>query len=346
MDSLGFKLILDAAASFEYCAIDSAGYIGNWMPLVTLVLVATISILSLLYSISSLLGGAYGRRLRIYIKEEALQVVISLVLLSAIFAVLTPACKTLTYLASSAGFEGDPIRASQMFLNELLFKGVQLYARGYIFELMFISVGGLFQTVPSMTLMGEIKCEGFSYGGYADFAMTVHSILDTFISFAYLTLFFWYLVLEFTRLYAFNLLLPLAVLLRSFSPAREGSDFFVALAIGLYIFLPAMVLMDAYIVNNIKPLDIHLTPTGDDAGLYNFFAAPLGAATKLGFSAFFSDLFHFSRYLQEVAYFDFITVFLMGLNLVLLNSFVDGLARVLSAGFGSLTTRISEAYGG
>jgi hypothetical protein len=319
----------------NYCNFGSE-YVSGWAPVSLLVILTVITVLSLLYSLSPFLG-VYGRKLKIQLKEEFVQAVISIFLISSIFVILKLFCDISS---------GDPFQQSEGFLQRLLIKGINLYVEGYLYEVRFLILGTLFENVPPLQVglqSGGLACGGVTSTPFINLLVTVDTIINGFITISYASIYFILLVLAFAREYAFSVILPIGIICRVIPQTRRAADFFIALSIGLYIFLPAILLMNDSLVQQIKPQQIETPPAAKD--LVSYLSSFQYISNTLLVSAI--NIFKvgdFSNFIREVAWYYFFAVFMLGIDISLLTTFVETLGNALSIGFGSLSTRMREAY--
>jgi hypothetical protein len=336
-----------AESNINFCSFGSE-YVSGWIPTTLLVILTVITILSFLYSFSILLG-SYGTKIKINLKEEYVQAAISILLISSIVLILKPSCDLLQSIGGQLGQAGDPFLQSELYLQSLLMKGINLYVEGYLFEIRFLILGKFIEVTASNNWgKGSVKI-GYSGGAlsgpFVSMLNTIDQIINLFITVAYSTIYFLLLVLQFTQLYAFQLLLPMAILLRAIPPIRRGADFFIALSIGLYIFFPALLLLNSYIFSNVNVVKIETPQSAKDLQTYLSDVTQTFNANSIGLSALeFWKVYEFNQFLQEIAWYDFLSIFLLGMDMALVTTFVETLGAALSSGFGSLTTRLREAY--
>jgi len=336
-------LYSESGSSIGFCDFGSK-YVSGWIPTTLVAILTVITILSFLYFFSTFLGG-YGARLKIQLKEEFVQVVITIFLISSIVLILKPSCDLLQNVGEILGQTGDPFQQSELYLQSLLIKGINLYTEGYLYEVRFLILGKLVQNVPNLEFW-KISCEsGATSTPYINLLMTLDSIINALITVAYSSFYFLLIILGFAKEYAFQIILPIGIVCRVIPQTRRASDFFIALSIGLYIFLPALLMMNAYIASNIKSIQLETPQSAKDLQDYLSPASQAFNALNIGISAInIFKVFNFNQFLQEIAWYDFFAFFMLGMDIALVTAFVETLGNALSIGFGSLTTRLREAY--
>lgn len=345
-------------ADSSFCSFGSK-YMSNWVQLQTiLAAVAVITILSLLYSFSPFLG-SYGVKLRIQLKEEYVQVAITIFLISSIAIILPMLCSMLEYVGALLGQKGDPIMLSEFFLQSLLVDGIKLYEEGYKYEIKFLIVGKLVEAVPEIQLynkpfggsegslwVGNVKLgieSGALVDPFADIIMKLDDLLNTLITVAFSSFYILLIILEFVKEYALQIILPLGIIFRVIPQTRRASDYFIALSIGLYIFFPALLIMNYYLYQTIQPFSVEKSTAQPIQDLL----APLNSIDilhQLLSTLNIFEIFNFNNFLQQIARYDFFAFFMLGIDITLLTTFVETVGEGLSIGFGSLTTRLREAY--
>jgi len=349
--SLNFKTFIFVAllgivyAQSSFCEFGSS-YISSWIPITLLTILTVITILSFLYSFSRILG-SYGAKLKIQLKEEYVQIAISIFLISSIVLILKPSCELLQNVGETLGQKGDPFMQSEQYLQSLIINGISLYLEGYLYEVRFLVLGVFVANVPEAQWFGGT----ITYGGketlapYMSMLLRLDDILNAFILVGFASVYFLYLVVDFTEKYAFQLILPLGIICRVIPQTRRASDFFIALSIGLYIFFPALLMMNNYIFSKIAPLQLEFPQSAKD--IQSFLSSDIQGVNiiNLGLSALnIFEVFNFNQFLQKIALYDFFTIFMLGMDIALVMAFVETLGNAISIGFGSLTTRLREAY--
>ena len=344
-------------ADSSFCSFGSK-YMTDWVQLQTiLAAVAVITILSLLYFFSPFLG-SYGVKLRIQLKEEYVQVAITIFLISSIAIILPMLCGMLEYVGALLGQKGDPIMLSEFFLQSLLVDGIKLYEEGYKYEIKFLIVGKLVEAIPEIELynkpfggesswwLGNVKL-GTSSGAlvdpFAEMIMKLDDLLNALITVAFSSFYILLIILEFVKEYALQIILPLGIVFRVIPQTRRASDYFIALSIGLYIFFPALLIMNYYLYQTIQPFSVEKSTAQPIQNLL----APLNSIEvlhQLLSSLNIFEIFNFNNFLQQIARYAFFAFFMLGIDITLLTTFVETVSEGLSMGFGSLTTRLREAY--
>jgi hypothetical protein len=360
--SLNFKkiFILIAFLGVSYANSDSSTafcefgskYISSWIPTSLIVILTVITVLSFLYSLSPFLGG-YGRRLKIQLKEEFVQVAISIFLISSIVLVLKPSCDLLKSIGSMLYQPGDPFLQSEIYLQFLLIKGINLYAEGYLYEIRFFILSNLVGNVPQLGWIsqGESSQVALKFGGiptsgpFISMLNTLDSIINAFVTVAFSSIFILLLIVEFSEMYAFQLILPLGIICRVVPQLRRGADFFIALSIGLYIFLPALMIMNSYLTTKVISFQLETPQSAKDLQEYLSPTSQVFNSLNIALSTLdFMKVLNFNNFLQEIAWYTFFAIFMLGMDIALVMAFVETLANALSIGFGSLTIRLREAY--
>jgi hypothetical protein len=243
------------------------------------------------------------------------------------------------------GQTGDPFQQSELYLQSLLIKGINLYTEGYLYEVRFLILGNLLTNIPEFGFW-KLECTGGATSGpYVSMLSVLDTLLNTFITVAYSSFYFFLIVIDFAEKYAFQLILPIGILCRVIPQTRRASDYFIALSIGLYIFFPALLMMNAYIAKNVNAPQLETPSSAKDLQEYLSPASQVFNVVNIGISAInILKVFNFNQFLQEIAYYDFLAFFMLGMDVTLVMTFVETLGNALSFGFGSLTTRLREAY--
>jgi hypothetical protein len=341
-------------ADSSFCSFGSK-YMVDWIQPALLTTLAVITILSFLYSFSLFLG-SYGVKLRIQLKEEYVQLAITIFLISSIAFILPMLCNMLQYVGALLGQSGDPIMLSELFLQSLLVDGIKLYEEGYKYEIRFIILGKLVEAFPEIELLSKEKSSGWwgwnveigiksqtLVGAFFDMVTTLDTLLNTLITVAFSSFYVLLIILEFVKEYALQIILPLGIIFRVIPQTRRASDYFIALSIGLYIFLPALLIMNYYLYQNIQPFSIEKSTAQPIQELL----APLSSIEIWQQALSTLNIFevlNFNNFLQQIARYDFFAFFALTMDTMLVTTFVETVSEALSMGFGSLTTRLREAY--
>lgn len=248
----------------------SYGYVNknDWININVLVVLTFIMISALVYAISGILPIANRERLRGVVKHEAVEGVLSILIIVALVTITISACNVGSVLSGQASTFQDPFQYSHQYLGHLLFStGVglttDLYAKGLTFLVDGYAasyLGGLISSaIPDLKPIPGFKIS-IGLSGVTNFISIFYgynSVLSlvyaTFIVLTFGLLFVLLLTLPIVESLAFTVVLPIAIIMRSLSftgpRLREASNTVIAITIAFYIVLPLTITMTNFITN-------------------------------------------------------------------------------------------------
>ena len=264
------------------CALyGTPGYANSWIGVNLLVVLVSLAIVAVVYSVGRFLPDRTRGRITEATKSEITQALISLIIIAVLIGSAQVACTTSAsvgsrMLSSIPGVSAsqaslDPFQYADTYIGNLaMHTGLNLlttiYATdiGYSIEgAIYASVGALFSPdtdalTGTFSVSTLLRIEvGPSEG--VDFGNVLRILSDTYLGiFATTTtlivgaLFLQYLLLPVLQYSAFTVLLPVALAMRSLSFTGSGlrntSNAVIAIAIAAYIIYPLMVLFDSYVM--------------------------------------------------------------------------------------------------
>ena len=234
---------------------------GAWININFIVVLLTIMVAVLVYTIAILLPAATREKLRGAAKVEAGQGIIGLVIVMLLVLFSAGTCQLgqgLT-LGLSAGTYQNPQQFSQYYLENLLFvKNPELFGQLYSAGAQFLIFGNVLDQIVESV---ELSVGGYAgiqldsnivqvYYGYAGIATGTYTAM---LVASYGVLFVFFLLLPIIFAFALTTLAPLALVLRSLPfggpRLRETADAFLGIAIAFYFILPLTLTLDNYIIN-------------------------------------------------------------------------------------------------
>ncbi len=310
-----FGLVLQVAG----CSINSEYF--NWGPAVGLAVVVTFLIIALVY-----IASQFMRRMEweVWAKTEMYQAAISVFLVVNILFFATLACNVSTEFTSAAtgGRYADPFDVSYAFINDLLLREalpswLELTTMARVLEYEAATVRGI----------GVFGGFGVSYRpfiGYDAIARNI-DILTGIIGMFYTSLVTQRIGLSLIQATAFNLLLPIGIIMRTFPLTREAGSFLIATAVGFYVVFPLTYVMNYSLTEIIKPEIYQATWTEGVVKLYI-----LGQLDFIGVyfmeQRFFALVDRTSILLPQAA-------FLPALGMIITTSFITSMTRFLNRVF-------------
>lgn len=240
---------------------------NDWIGINALVVLAFIIFSSAIYAISGLLPTVNREKLRGLVKYEAVEGVISILIIASLLAFSSVACNVGAALSQQGTGYQDPFQFAHYYIGNLLFaKGVTLTTNLYSVGTLFLIDGNVMQYLLATVAN---KFSQFSALG-GTFRMTVSSpdevsyiffeyssIMNTLFAILIVVtfglLFVMFLIFPIIESVSLTIVLPLAIIMRSLSftgpRLRDAANTVIALAIAFYFILPLTIAMDNYITN-------------------------------------------------------------------------------------------------
>ena len=301
------------------CSINSEYF--NWGPAVGLAVVITFFIIALAY-----IASQFMRRMdwEIWAKTEIYQAAISVFIVINLAFFATLACNVSSELTSAAtgGRYSDPFTVSYNFINDLLLHEalpswfeLNTMARVLEYEAAMVRGVGVF---------GGFGVTYRPFIGYDAISRNI-DILSDIIGMFYASIVVQRIGLSLIQATAFNLLLPIGVIMRTFPLTREAGSFLMATAVGFYVVFPLMYVMNAALTEIIKP-EIYETTWG--IGTVKLYV--LGQLDFIGVyfieQRFFELVERASILLPQAA-------FLPALGMIITSSFITSMTKFLNRVF-------------
>lgn len=267
----------------------------GWIGICMLVVMTSLLISAVGYSLSSFLPGSQRERLRGIVRYEYIQGIFSIILIVVLFSMSLGACDlggALTYSAS--GYQ-DPFQFAQYYVGNLLFsKGIALvtglFSAGTVLAIdaaissyTASAIGNLFpegapkqvgilgstlKYVPTLQITGTDQPAEILY----EYSYVLYYLLAPLVVVTFGLLFVAFLSLPAIEALSLTLVIPIAIIMRSLAftgpKLREVSNTLIALAIAFYFVLPLTFAMNYYVVNWVYCLN---------GGTCNPYVAYLGA---------------------------------------------------------------------
>lgn len=290
----------------------SPSYLNSFLPINYVVILAGFSIIALVYIISRFLPASMSGKVTSITKVEAVELVISAVIIAMVLLFAATACSISSAISSSVnyGTNTSPLVLSDQYLATLTFNtGLTLLTNIYSYSLSFAIEGAVWRSIanalqaiipsaPITNFFGPLSF-GFPFG--YDLGAFYNILSDVFIAglaplviVSLAMLFVQWLSMPIIQATAFVIVLPVAIAMRSFAYAaagpglRQTANAVLAIAISAYIVYPLAVSFDPCIVgwiygqsnclSSTNPLSQYVSP-------YTVTSLPPGAFSSAGSSS-------------------------------------------------------------
>jgi hypothetical protein len=253
--------------------------INNWIGVDALIVLATLSVGAIIYSLSGLLPNPMRDRLKGAVRIEYTEGFFSIVLIASLVSMAYAACGAGAALSGlPSGDYQNIFQSDSYYITSLLFvKGTsittQLIAQGMILSIdsafsnnIFFSLSSSVGKITGSGILSKIPIKSvqflsnyviINYTGrisnvYSSYSNT-YVVYSGFIVVTFGALFILYFLLPLISALALNLLVPVAILMRSISFAgpklREASNALIALGVALFFVFPLTISVNQGIMN-------------------------------------------------------------------------------------------------
>ncbi|MGC8730021.1 MAG: hypothetical protein ACP5RP_01415 [Candidatus Micrarchaeia archaeon] len=249
----------------DTCSLYGGQYVSGWLGINFIVIIVTISLAGMFYSISRFLNEKAKAAASNIVKIEITQSVISIVLILILLTTSETACSISQNIGKLlTGQSMDPFAYSIYYVgNSLQNIGFPLVENIYIKALDLAITSRVWTGIASAMPLPPIPIGTgiITLSPNGDPAMPIGILADLYIGiFIPLMLvpmgmlFLLYLTLPILRLTAFTVILPVALIVRSFGFAssgklRETADAMIAISIAAYIIFPLMIEFNSYVIS-------------------------------------------------------------------------------------------------
>ena len=236
---------------------------NDWISISVLVVMATMMIGALLYALSGILPFTNREKLRGVVRYEAVQGIVSILLIVMLITFSTLSCSVVSSLTYSSSKSYDPIQFSESYISSLLFvQGQKLTTTLFAdtIDILLASTASdiltqdfLIQNLQQISGRSQLS---FSHNlpnlfySYADiYAGTMMGLVTA--TFGMLLLI--YILLPLIAATALTVLIPISIILRSLSftgpRLRESANILLAISIGIYFVFPLTIVLNSAITN-------------------------------------------------------------------------------------------------
>ena len=266
--------IMAAAQAPPACTLATVN-INNWIGVDVLILLATFSVGAVIYALAGLLPNPHREKLKGIVRIEYTEGAFSLVLIASLISLAYAGCNVGFSLSGlSSGNYQNVFQSDQHYIGKLLFVtggniAGQLMARDMVLSIdaafsneVFYRLSSLlkgsfgvpnpFKLIPyvkNYVSLNETGRLASVYNSYGD----TYLLYAGFVVVTFGALFILYFLLPIILALGMNLLVPVAIVLRSISFAgpkfREASNAFIAIGVALYFVLPLAISSNQAIVN-------------------------------------------------------------------------------------------------
>lgn len=237
---------------------------NDWISISVLVVMATMMIGSLLYSLSGILPFINREKLRGIVRYEAVEGIVSILIIILLITFSTFSCTVVSSLTYSSTKTYDPIQFSENYISSLLFVQGQKLTTTLFADTINVLLAGtatdiltqdfLIQNLEAMSSRGSKLSFSANlpnlFYSYADIYVGSMMSLVT-ATFGMLLLI--YILLPLIASAALAVLIPISIILRSLSftgpRLRESANILLAISIGLYFVFPLTIVLNSAIIN-------------------------------------------------------------------------------------------------
>lgn len=250
--------------------------VTNWGPINIIVILISLLIIAIVFSLSSIFSTSMRERIRAASKAELTQAFISVIILLVLAGVATTACTLSTTITKQLtnGQSMDPFGYAEYYVGNLATNtGINLLTTLYSTSVSYQveaqvmqTFGALFNARIGKTVKTIAAGFGISGATTIVIAAAVHvAVLFSVLSSLYLTvispiitlaigiLFIQFVMLPVFQYTAFSVVLPAAILMRSMAfmgnNLRYAANAVLAIAISLYIIYPLTIAFNGYVIS-------------------------------------------------------------------------------------------------
>ncbi len=258
---------------YQSCNLYGAtSYTNSFLPVNFLVILASFSIVTMVYVISRVLPPRTGGRITAVTRAEMVELVISVAILLLVLAFSVTACSISSSISGSItkGSSQSPITTSELYIGDLTFDtGLTLLTNIYSYSISFSITSVFYNDLPNVAIeeylptpninLGFLQVEfpfGFDLGKmYGIISTLLLGFFAPLLITALAMLFVQWLALPVIQATAFVVVLPVALAMRSFAYAaagpglRSAANTVLAIAIAAYIIYPLAVSFDPCIMS-------------------------------------------------------------------------------------------------
>ncbi|MDE1810963.1 MAG: hypothetical protein KGH66_02905 [Candidatus Micrarchaeota archaeon] len=381
-----------------------ANYTNSWIGINALVILMSLMAVSVVYSISKLLPGETKGKINSFVRQEIVQLFTSVIIVAILVSITFFACSiTSTVSQSITQTQLTPFQFANYYVGNLVFnKGFSLmgniYSTSLSYEILsqvatqaglYLNYAGVFSSLypegPNLKLpTGGVNPETgepllsqslvtISFPPELDIGLLFTNLVDMLLglfspmlTLAISSLLIQYITLPFLQYTGFAIILPVAIIMRSFAftsgELRNASNALLAIAIAGYVVYPLTIAFNAYVVNwvfsasNPSAHYLMLTYTLNNLDPTSFFSQAVPSGVTNSYSPFdtstlgsFVTLLYNSAansfpipingsiaslqsLINNIAEFLFVGVVLFALDIAMTVGFAIGLSKALNAG--------------
>lgn len=253
----------DQAAISSYWTQRFGGGLYRWQDVCALGLLISFFMIALVYMFSQLFGKP---ELAAWSKKELFQAAVTGVLLAGIFGFINFSC---TFIKPSLFVTVTDPAQDYLYdygLTYLMWLRDASY-RVYVYTSLFNSVISAVVSNVIYQSPGGFGVNLRPFGGLASLSSMLSFSMNAIMVGGVITTITQLRMLRAIQLMAFTILLPVGIVCRCFEPFRRFGGSMIAIAVGLYLFYPILLVLNAGVVHNSILQDT--TPTSDYNNLIN-----------------------------------------------------------------------------
>ncbi|MCX6776865.1 MAG: hypothetical protein NTY73_02775 [Candidatus Micrarchaeota archaeon] len=308
-------IVCPATPPYPPCCVSSEFWSGGWIYISSVAMITIILLLSVVYMLSKIF---VKHEWEIWIKDEAYQILISIVIIITLAIVLSAICNVFTTLAGN-----DPFLIAHNYLNSLIWDKTLNMATNTFQYSVLCQLLAAFRTQIGPVALGV----GFNQNAGLRAVAVCFDFIYALTAGISASLMVQDIGLSIIQAFAFRIMLPIGIIFRIFPFFRKAGGFLIALSLGLYIVYPLCFVMNKMVVDSIV--------SGISLPALETYAEPFLLAVISPFMPI--ALIGLYTIMNQLAFLLPQALFLPTLNLVITLTFIKNAARVLSQNF-------AEAY--
>jgi hypothetical protein len=249
--------------------VSGGTFLGGWESAALTALLVSFGIIGIAFAIG--IGFSY-RELEEWAKRELYEIFISGIIVGVLIAFVSILFNISTNLAG-----GNPLDVARSCLTQMMFDTSSIFLAVFLYNMYISAIStlmiGFFIPIPIFpVMMIRIGSYVTPYAGFSALSVGIDTIFNL-ISIMLAALLAEQVLLDFIRVVMFKYILPLGVLMRTFSLTRVAGSTIIAVAIGSFIIYPLAIIYTTQLYNSFKAVVVPGQP-GNPLG--NLVLGPIG----------------------------------------------------------------------
>lgn len=274
--SLTIAMSSAATPSSPACPITTNPYNTQWLPINIIVIMLSFAVIAVIYILSNVMPVSMSAKLKALVHTEINQNLVSVLIILVLLGSTIMVTEFTAQLGSTSTFHCNPFAASDFYVGNLTFNtGLKLlnniYATsiGYAIDArLYTGIGqNVYSSVVAPNVASYIAKTFLNFGifsitpvfagdlgiSYAIMSDLLTGVFTPIMMIAMGSMFLQYLLIPFIKGAAFLIILPIALIMRSFTftgaGLRTAANSVLALAVAMYIIYPTMVAYNPMIIS-------------------------------------------------------------------------------------------------